>query len=200
MAFVPFENVVKAVLNWHNELGSWHNIMHFWLPGFDADDMLQLANDLMSELRTTYKDYLADSTYLDSVDVYDLTSDEGPIIRSTGGAVAGLEATTQVVPIGAALCITLYTTSRGRSGRGRLYLTGFTEMGLVNGVWVAALVEEAEDQIGAYREGALSPWTLVLANRYKDGDPLTLGTFKYVSSVVCRSSIITVQHRRDARP
>ena len=201
MTFVPFPDMVKCVQNWSSPLGQWHNILYFWLPDFDADDIAQLAAYMEHFLSTDFKAGMTTNTTYVGVTIYDMTEENGAVYNFVHSPpIAGSDETYEKLPLSTCIGITLRTNHRGRSGRGRLYLAGFTEHVMADGLWTQGFVEDVVANYEEVRAMGATPWTWVLANHYWNGIKLTTGDFHYLTSLECRSLIPTQQRRRNFRP
>lgn len=80
----------------------------------------------------TLNDAFTDDTQLDSISVYDLGSSTAAGIVTSGLPTWG-DGGSDALPPEVALVVSHRTATRGRSGRGRSYLAGFTEQTNVGG-------------------------------------------------------------------
>lgn len=91
----------------------------------------------------TMGDAFTDDTQLDAIDVYDLGSTTAAGTLTTGLATWG-DGGTDALPPDVALVMSHRTATRGRSGRGRSYLAGFTEQTNIGGQPTETLTDALE--------------------------------------------------------
>lgn len=82
-----------------------------------------------------------------SIDVIDVSPGTSPMVSIAGGA-AGAVTDSEAMPPNDCLAMTFRSDFRGPGGRGRLYLSGYTEGGQVGGFWTGA-VQDAASAIGS---------------------------------------------------
>jgi hypothetical protein len=128
VAFQPASNCWEVVLAWTTEGNSWKNVLHITATGVqelpvptsaDADELFTRFGNIVVPLLTT-------ATTLHYVQIKDIRSDEGVTVTSVAAPVSGQYGSSPV-PLNVALAVTLQSAVGGKSGRGRLYLTGFAE-------------------------------------------------------------------------
>jgi len=121
--------VAEITLQWAQANGkNASNVLHA-TAGSPADITQALCDAILSDIGgdgrwTAYATCLAENTSLFAVKARSLDSALLPQFQSTGVALSGL-GTTGTVPEAVALVCTLKTDVAGRTGRGRVYLTGF---------------------------------------------------------------------------
>lgn len=196
MAFVPVPHGARAVLNFALGSQAFSNVLHFTKPGFDTDDMDQLADLLDAKILSDFIPILSnDCTYV-NVTVYDVRTIDGQVVTNSDNAGNGTDAN-DVLPLNAALCVTLRTNDRGRSARGRMYLSGLSKINTYNGAFLASVISAAEDYVTAIRTNAAAAgWTLVIASFQEDGVLLEIANTRAVTSHLVRSGEATSQRRR----
>lgn len=112
-------------------------------PTFDQ----ALANTLGTAVKTAYTTNLATSqaptASLVRVGIRDYRTANRPEFRDANAAVSG-SAAGDALPSQVALCISLRTASTGKSGRGRVYLPGWSEaFNVANGIASAGIATAA---------------------------------------------------------
>lgn len=201
MAFIPVQDTVQAVLEYGNGTLEWTNTLWFRKPGFTEVEQQQLADELglwaVNNLIPNYWTGWGGQL----LTVYDMSSPTAPKKFSTqfnlNGSVAGSEA-----PLSIALVVTFYTAARGRSGRGRNYVTGFVEADTsANAVINAVRVTNIQQAYTTLRTSMLAlGWEWVVVQRYELGAPLPAGVPRPVTSEIVRSAAFGSQRRRVPRP
>ncbi len=201
MAFQPLPDGVKAVIEWGTTNIKWTNTMYFTRPGFtqaDQEIFVDLVHDQFENLADVY---LASAYNLNTVTVYDMRSEIAPVAFSGRAPyVGGISGNPGAVNIG--LVVTHYTSQRGKSGRGRNYLAGFSEDDM------DALIISDTILIGNINtfylniipNWVLNGWTHVIASGQQGGVELAeLQAYPVTSSVV-RNQYYGTQRRRIPRP
>ena len=134
--------------------------------------------------------YLANDWQTLRVKAYDMRSDTAPVVEPAVTPDTGSLAE-QILPVQDALVVTLYTNTRGRSGRGRLYIAGSTEATLLDGSYTTAMANGVVAMLSDVKAAALAlGWVWIIASRYHNGAP-SLGGRR-----VCR----TVSRRAQSHP
>lgn len=176
-------------------------MLWFGQDEFGTPEQLELANYFGAALEFhDCMDSISAGAGLDSVDVYDMRSAMGPIVHSTFGRVTGGAAGHDTMPRSVCLVVTEYTGGRGRSRRGRVYLTGFEESMMSDGLF---LQDTADDWINFFNSmlaaspGGFSP---VVASRMQGGVLLEEGLRYFISQYTVRSQVPGHRRLRDQRP
>jgi len=200
MTFIDWPEGVKVAFNWNGPQGPWANVIAFTKPTFDEAQQLVLANAMMTATQTAYRLLLADSVTLENVTVTDMRVQGAPLVQSTAAALDGIDDGEQVNP-SLSCIVTLRTAQRGRSFRGRMYLGGFAETWLVEGLWHADVMTGVVVQANLWKAfGLTEGWTQVVASEQYNHVVLPHATLTPVIGWVARSNIPGHQRRRDRRP
>jgi hypothetical protein len=199
--FTPFPGVAKAVLNWSSERGGWSNCLWFGQDEFGTPEQLELANWFGSALEFhSCMGHISADAGLDSVDVYDMRSAMGPIVHSTFGRVSGTSAGHDTMPRSVCLVITEYTGGRGRSRRGRVYLTGFDDSWMTDGLYDQDCIDDWLDFFNGMLAASPGGFSPVIASRMQEGIILPEGLRYFISQYAGRSRIPGHRRVRDERP
>lgn len=126
VAFQPVPNTCSFVVEYGNAAKQWTNTFYCTYASWNEVQQLFIAEAIMTNLGTDLMPLLANAYYLRKVTSYDLRTEGGPVVVSTLPQVQGGQADPSMA-INAAMVLTLRTTLRGKSGRGRHYVAGFTE-------------------------------------------------------------------------
>jgi len=201
MAFQPTPNGILAVQQMYNGADIWQN--HFWFYTSDPTDtgVLQLVADTLSTASYTELQNLSDTeTHLDYVRVFDM-SQEGGAYRQQAGAGWSGQSSGDRLPPSLAIGVTHRTEKRGRSYRGRSYLSGFGEASMVEGEWAGALKTAVLAFFDSFQTdlGELGHYFSVHSG-YHNGVKLTNGVLTFVLLSEVRSLIPVHQRKRDHRP
>lgn len=143
-----------------------------------ADRMVSQWQDLFATTvgtNTTIATYFDDATSLDEVQVYDLDPDPGPDGLTAATGVDG-EATVDPMPAEVAICITKRTATRGRAGRGRMYLGGLSGTagdadGFLPGLLTAALVSGFEEHFRQFDVELGDNLSMIVISQYASVSP-----------------------------
>lgn len=200
MAFIPVPNAVLA--RWNFTLGTQSFSVNPWFSkaGFTFADQTDLANALDGIVVAELKPFMSSSASYVNVTAYDMRSETAPIVVNSDGAGPG-SGDAFNMPINCACVLTLYSATRGRSGRGRLYFAGFNEGDIDNGTWSVGL-ETALEDLGTQMKAAVEAigWTWVVASRYTAGAARTEGVTYAITNWAVRSRSVGTQRRRVDRP
>jgi len=200
MAFVPWDEGAKVIMNWTSLIHGWANVFAFTKPSFVYADMVDLGNTLWGGLRTSYKNFMSDLTGLASITVIDMRA-FGAQSYTTGAPTQDGLNIEEMLSLQDAVVATLRTLGRGRSFRGRKYMAGFTEDDLTDGIWSAALISEIEDQLDAWKVLASQfGWTLCIASEQINKVPKSPAVLTPVTTISVRNSLPGSQRRRVGRP
>jgi len=167
-------NCAMVRLNWALTDGRvGHNVLHAQYTGAPALSQT-MANAILTGLTTgatgiAFMALIAPTVTLTSVSLLDMRSTTGVEIPSSSAAVPGTSAGT-AIPDEMAIVITLRTANRGRSGRGRVYLGGFTNLaigvgGVIAGTTVTAINNWATTNMLGTLSTNLGPMVLGLPHR-----------------------------------
>lgn len=202
MAFIPFPNGAKAIIDVGLVASRWSNTLWFEHSSPVAQDYQDLADYLHTWYGSNVMSQLDDSFYMSGVTVYDMSAEVAPVYQSAGADVYG-GIVGDAAMINAALVVTFYTLFRGRSGRGRNYVTGFSETDTsTNSVSNPVRVTNVETAYGLLIAGApgASGFNWVVASQYEGGVPRLQVDPRPVTAVAVRSNLMGSQRRRIVRP
>lgn len=200
MTFIDWPHGAKVCMTWANGGRYWMNIWAFRKTDFNYTDQEALASALVAGLRTSYKNFLAESTEWTEIKVIDMRTQMGPAYVGPLTGVVGLKVSDQTA-LSLAVVLTFQTALRGRAFRGRMYLAGFTEDDTYQGLWQPDIVEECEAQVNAWRLAAgVIGWEHVIASEAYNGAPRAHAELTTVTYASVRNDIPGHQRRRDHRP
>ena len=201
MAFQDLPDGALAVIEYGSDTQQWTNTLWFTQSGFGTTEM----NDLLG-LVATWADVeimpaLATFWERRQVTIYDMRSSIGAKLTGPGGGANGARPGNPG-PVNIALVSTFYSAQRGKSGRGRNYIAGFSEDDTstisVNEPIVVTQIEDAYSVLFAL--AAAQSWAWVIASRQLDGVPRVSMVAQPVVSTAVRNSILGTQRRRIDRP
>lgn len=144
----------------------------------------QLANGLIGELDTAigvvsgagiFHGGLSNGYSLDVIEVADVYPGTAASFQTAGGGIGGVT-DGDAMPPNDSLCLTLRSEFRGPGGRGRMYLTGFTEAWASGGYWEASAQDYASSLAsaldGAFGELGTGSFRWCIIHRYSNGGVL----------------------------
>lgn len=159
MAFVATPNAAKLVLVWGHGAERWTNNLWFSQPGFVTDDMRELVEHPFTAATSGFMSNISEWWYLLEAYCYDMREEYAPVVQATHEAIIG-ENVDDRLPQSLSVVQTLRTNYRGRMGRGRLYMAGWTEAGLDNGAWTSTITGAVATFLGSIRNSAsFGGWT-----------------------------------------
>jgi hypothetical protein len=174
--------------------------LYFTRDEFDDSDMDDLLADLESGFATTLMDALCDDYNAYLLEAWDMRSVDGykatRNIDIDGGSGA------PETPCSPALCcvVSFHGNKRGKWNAGRNYVAGLSE----DDVDQVDIQQGTQDAIlQAYTNLIDTPpsgWLWVVASRYKDKAPRTVGVTTPVTGALVRSGRFGLQRRRAQRP
>jgi hypothetical protein len=200
MVFQPVPNAAQLIVGYVGSPGNFSNSMWFTKAGFNVADMGLLGAAVASAITAEWLAFLANDFSPNVITIYDMRADGAPIVSYDPAIAAGGDAD-EIHPLNEALVLTLRTATRGRSGRGRMYLGGLSVGQSADGEWSAGTMAAALDLAAAIDANATAQgWQWVIASRVHDGalrDPAL--TFPITEWLV-RSAKVGSQRRRVRRP
>lgn len=200
MAFVDVPNTVSVRIFTGTANLLWSNTWYFYLADFTLSQMQNLTEDVFDAWADAIKTSLDAAYSTRSATSYDLGHEEGDTYTYSPTPVAGTDVGEEL-PVQDAMVVTLRTNFRGRAGRGRLYIAGFNESALQNGVFITSDVNTVLAACLAVKTAAQTlGWQWGIAHRYENGAPMTTGEFRSITTYDVRSTIPGVQRRRSRRP
>lgn len=196
--FIPVANVLQANVRFSLDGQQIENVLNFAYPAGDFSDS---ADVVWGILDINWWDALRETLSTDIVNVetymVDLTSASGPTATYIAFSNPAGEVPVGAIPNNSALCVTHRTLARGRSFRGRSYISALPES-IVTGSRVAggnALV--VSDAFNAMRVAASAAGTpFVIVSRYSGGLPRVAGVATPVSVSLVIDNVLDSQRRR----
>lgn len=196
MAFIPTPNTARLVLKWQGGGFDYSNVVHCTKTGFTTNDLQDLADDVSTWVGSNMLANIPDGIRWVGVDAYDMRTESGAMVSSTQSGGVGQQATEEL-PVSNAIVVTLRTAQRGRSGRGRLYVTFYDESDIDSGVFGQGAINLAGSYVAGVK-GAIenAGWVLVIRSTQQGGVVLTTGVTIPVTSYEVRSGVPGTQRRR----
>lgn len=199
MAFVPTPNGALLTIVWGNGEQEWTNNLWFRKEDFTETDMRELVEEPGAAASGAYLNELNANWQLKYSRCYDMRVADGLVVQSVHAPKVGT-GTGDPLPLSLAVVVTLRTVRRGRSGRGRLYMTGYQEPGMTDGRWLPALVTDISNFLGTINTNAIAGgWTWCVRSAQQNGFILPAGFLGPVTYTEVRSSIPGLQRKRSGR-
>lgn len=200
MAFIPTPNAARVVINWAKGAETFSYVFYATKPGFDINDQQALADGVDSVHNAVIKGYFSANVSYVNTTVYDARTIDGEIVvdsTSAGPCTGGTEA----LSLNNAVCVTLRTASRGRSARGRKYITGWGENVMTLGEYTLATQNNAVAYVNAIKIAMnVANWTMVIRSIQENNQPKNPAVVRAVIALQCRNGKVATQRRRVDRP
>lgn len=136
------------------------------------------------------------------VQVLDISPGVAPLHEATSSAVGALEGPS--MPPNDCVCMTLRSNFRGPSGRGRMYLSGYTETDSTSGFWEAAVQDSVsaigsalDDEFGELAGSSSFRWCIL--HRLDHGTPIIPPEVKPVMSFTIHNEVRSLGRRAMGR-
>jgi len=198
MPFVPVPSTVAV-----HQRGTLHGQLIENVHAFEAlgggvvsvSDVATAAHDawkafIMPQLSS---DYALRETYAVSLESDDgETSEASTVPQPVGGQPD------PSVPGNVTMCLSLRTAFRGRSARGRQYISGLAVSAYDGNQWIQVAADNILSAFGDYKAQVETATNtrLVVVSRVQDGSPLVQGRTYAVTNVVLTDLFIDSQRRR----
>lgn len=200
MTFIPTPHTARAVVRFTKGSEAYSNVFHCEKPSFTKTDMENLAAAIDAIVGGSYDSIFNNHVSYMATDVYDIRTSTGEVVseNTTGapGTVAG-----EGLPTNLAVVVTLRTATRGRTGRGRVFVAGFSESNLVEGVFDANCMANAKSYVDNVIAEALAVgWVVGVRSIQTDGVTNNPALMRPVTDTEVRSGIPGTQRRRLDRP
>jgi hypothetical protein len=200
MAFQAVPDAAEVVLVFGSSAYEFTNTLWVTRPGFIEAEMTSLAVAIDNAWLTLVTKPLSSAYRLKQVAVYDQREDGAPVIRYNNAAGTGSHAG-EIADRQSAMVVTLRTSVRGRSGRGRLFLGGWTEGTMQAGEFQAANVTQVTTWIAALAAAITNQgWVWSVCSRRHDNAARPVPLTFPITSFEVRSALPGSQNRRNFRP
>jgi hypothetical protein len=200
MTFVGKEDVVQANLRFSLYEQQIENTLYFQYKttGVDVAAMQVLGQDLITWWDAYIPTALVNDLVMREVYLTDLSTQTSPTVTVVPGTTVAGASSADSVPNNVTLCVSFRTSGRGRSARGRNYISGFSE-GAVTGNQFDPSI--AEDIRAGYEElldatTFTGDWAWVVYSRFENGLPRSEGLVLPVDAVVLTDLVVDSQRRR----
>lgn len=199
MPFKAYTDGAKVFIEFKNIYGTWGNVLWFRKPNFNLADLQQLATTVKQVAVDHLVDRMVVGTSCNRTIGYDMRTADGATvvgdyIGGTGDGAGG------PLPIGDACVLTLRTDKRGRSYRGRVFISGLAEADCLDSKVSPAAIADIEAWGNALKAEVLTHgWEWCVASAQLDGVERPVGVLTPIESVEVRNDTFASQRRRDKR-
>jgi hypothetical protein len=200
MVFVPKDRAVGIHIRGTLNGEQVENTLYF--ADFEGsgvtDELLLLASDIMTWWQNGVMLQLTDGYALREVYAVDMSSNTAPTATAVPSTPSVGGQTEDSLPNNVSLCVSFRTGGRGRSSRGRNYISGLPD----NAVTTNNFSSVVSDAIKAEYEKLLDDtllrgtWTWVVYSRYERGIPRTEAYTPAIDAVVLTDTVVDSQRRR----
>src|SRR4030095_11714876 len=205
MPFVPAANTAGVVLRQTLDSQLVINTLYFELGGgWSAAELTTLAGDVADWWLTNMKPLLSFNLNLNEVSAVDLSSATGPGVTFVVPPPNTGDINVDTPPTQVALCVSFRTEGRGRSSRGRNYVSGIPALLISRNFIQPDFVEDvvtaytAIEFGGSFTSGGV--WSIVSRFSGTDsaGDPIPRATavVQPVTAVLAIDTVVDSQRRR----
>lgn len=197
MAFIPVSNVCLVETRMTYDEQKIENTLYFQFDAApDETSMTELATDIMDWWTGHYKNIVVNAVELRSVVVTDLSTDSGPQVTLPADEAIGA-AGTSPLPANVALSVSFRTSQRGRSFRGRNYVSGLPVSALVGpNEFSPTFLTAVTSTYEAIPDGITGTQIWGVVSRFHNKAPRTAGVFTPITTVVMVDNIADSMRRR----
>jgi hypothetical protein len=200
MAFVGKTDVVQANLRFTLGDQQIENTLYFEYKtgGVTPTEMASLGDDLVTWWDANIKTRVVDDLTFREVYLTDLSTQTSPTVTVTTGLPITGTNTSDPLPNHVALCVSFRTNGRGRSARGRNYVSGFGEDAASGNTFDGSIANPIAQGYAALINAATYTldWAWVVYSRFENGDPRTEALIAPVDNVVLTDLVVDSQRRR----
>lgn len=198
MAYVPATNVLMVELRGTLFGEEVENTLYFAHTGsIDAGEVDNLFDWLEGTFLDELKEHISNSYAWDELYGTDLTTQTSPTYsRVFGSAITGELNTSPCLPGNICVCVSFRTSARGRSSRGRNYVSGIYEEGVTGNTLNTTLVNNIVASYELLLGGGTFPanWQWVVISRRGDGADRPAALIREITDVL--STDLTVDSQR----
>jgi len=204
MAFIPCNQVVEAVLRFTLGGQNVNNVLNFLCSTtVTPTNMVSLGSAIIESFvdSSWWGNDVAGIDFQD-VKLTDLTTISGPVVIQTSSATHSLPLiptahTDDVIPNNAALVVSAHTANRGRSFRGRTYLSGIRNAQTASTVAVISATAGRAVELfnDIFSAAVLVNYTPVVLSRFTGGAPRLAGVATNITSYSCNVNLDSQRRR-----
>lgn len=162
----------------------------------EASDLTDLANDLIAWWIANFAGLVADGVQLREVTATDLSTSTSPSVTVAADATFG-SGGTNPLPSNVALCVSFRTSSRGRSFRGRNYISGIDRNNLIGpNEFNSGYLTDVVTAYNALVDASSAGMTWGVFSRFHNKVARTAGVFSPILTVLCVDNLVDSMRRR----
>jgi hypothetical protein len=205
MPFVPVNDTIEAEVRMLLDNQKIENTLYFKKSGgWDIASATGIGNDILLWWTTLYSVFVSSAVTLREIYITDLETPTGftVTIPAPAPAPAGARGAA-ALPNNVCLTVSFRTNARGRSFRGRNYISGFAEDQVVlNTVDAGTLSDIVDGYEGLFTVASDATSSWVVVSRFSgvdtDGEPIPRlsGLTTNISAVLIVDAIVDSQRRR----
>lgn len=198
MAFIPVPNVAKVAIEQRLDGEPVVNTLHFYnANGWSNASLTTLGTAIQGWWVNGLSPNLSTSLVLEQIVATDLSAQISPQATVEAGALLIGDVPGDCAPNNAALCVSLRSSFRGRSARGRNYVAGIPDSvrtrSRLTDTFLTAIVD-AYEQLLTVGPQTSSTWVIVSLRSNKA--PRAQGVFLPVTNIVVVDNVLDSMQRR----
>lgn len=198
MAFIPVPNCAEVVMAGQMNGHAAYLTLNFSQAGdFSESDLEDLLDIVGNWWDNELSAVVCDDWAMPLLRAVDLSSSTGAFAQKNDMVEPTGQIVTQAVPDNVAMVVTLQTSLRGRSNRGRNYVPGLPYAVLADtSQWTTLSIAAMKETYDALLTALSStPFSLTVVSRYTNNAPRVVGTHTPVSEIIVRNKIGTQRRR-----
>jgi hypothetical protein len=202
MPFIPAPNVAQVEVRGTIGESNVENVLYFLntTPPVTLAEIESLANDIDQFWYNRMQALLPSGYSYRETYAMDLSNETGPTYTATNGVWQGTRLTTGgMMPNNATIAVSFRTAQRGRSHRGRNYVTGLSRNDVTGNIVSQALQTLLVEEYNSLRAGepnSPTGWIWVVLSRRANNAWRAQGLTTTIQRVVIVDGIIDTQRRR----
>jgi len=196
--FVPAPNTMQVEIRMQLDGQKVENVLHFRHDtDIAAADAAALHTIIDNWWETLIRPQVSVNLTLHEFYMTDMSTQTSPTYSFPRTPPLAGQMTGECAPNNVAFCISLRTNARGRSARGRNYITGIPVSVLtlseVTTVWSSA-IEGAYDNLRGLTSS--SPWVMAIVSKRNNKEWRTTALIQPVTAVIALDNVVDSQRRR----
>lgn len=198
MAFITVPNCAEVEIRQALDGQLIENTMYFQHPTPPtAAELKTLGDTMLNWFGSNILPNLSHHLTLREAYVTDLTEQDGPTATSTGFTPAAGGNAGESMPNAVALCVSFRTAARGRTGRGRNYISGLPDNLVLQNTIDTNFADTIVGHYNDLQDGLSAVgWTWVVVSRFFNGQPRAQGIARPVTAAIVTDLTVDSQRRR----
>lgn len=198
MAFIPTSNCLKTVIRFQQFGRIYTNSLYWSKPGgWPEGQAIDACNEVFNEWVTECLPGQSSALTIQNVVGYDMSDVEGYVVTNTVGSATAGSISSPPMPGNVTATVSLRTSNRGKSGRGRIYWVGLGESQVSDNVLNTGVAAEIKGRFEAFwlSVETLISADLVVVSFQLNNEPRSVGFVQNVTSVIVDGGIDTQRRR-----